>query len=104
MKTFKYFLSIKEAEDIEDSGDIKDSFQPVDCLSGAIRLAVKKGYKNKVVEMLKSLGDAEINRELEEEKGLGDIDSTNNNNPKFPEDEISPAKMDQTGPGTEDKN
>lgn len=103
MKSFtQYVVSMDclyENDEFQNNDQrIETANENSDCLNSVIELAVKKGYKNKTVDFLKSLGDEEINRELEDsEKGLGDVSGANNKENGPPDDEIVPSSVDNAG-------
>ena len=62
----------------------------------AIDIVVRKGYKKKLIEFLRSLGDEEIDKALGDvDKGLGDVTGSNHKDRSMPEDEVVPSTVDK---------
>ena len=95
MKTFTEYMTIREVEDLDTPSDPIPDTESNKCLNSAVEKAVAKGYKKKIIAMLRELGDEEVNRELEDiDKGLGDMTLPNTKREEEPEDEVSPAAPD----------
>jgi hypothetical protein len=100
MKRFKDYVKIMD----ENEGDVvvdRDSDADLGprepaSIDKAVDIAVRKGYKKKLIGFLRSLGDEEIDKALGDvDKGLGDVTGSNHKDRQVPEDEVVPSSVDK---------
>ena len=105
MKSFAEFAvlidKIREADQVDNNLTMNTGTKEDErCLNNAVEVAVRKGHKTKLVQCLKDIGDEEIIKALDDQKGLGDVTSSNNASPQGPpENEITPSPSDTFSPG-----